>query len=379
MRLSRTAILTVSMILFTGIAAFAGVDFNIYPNGEVLGPAVSFADINETESDIKEHPEKLLEKNDEQIPYGFALANTIGYPNGKAVIRNYEAGFATGVAAYQYDRYENFSKDDPKVPGVGANAAIHFGMGITDDTDVTFKLFVNQGMYTPDKGINEEKDEREYDIELDKTDIISIGVKGRYNLIGETAIIPFILSFGGVTAGVAVDYTHGNIASSTTYIDRREVSFEGTSSFSGDKFEQEINVETEVKGDSKIEWNIVSVTPEIMAYADLFYFLSIYTGPAVSLNAGSANISVTAKGTLKNNDPIYADEGNITELVRENSIIARGKLSANAPLDVPVAVPLWKAGLEINILAFKIQAEGATVLTSPTDSFTAQLGLRMQF
>jgi len=380
MRLSRNAIiLSVCLMFLNAGTVFADVDFNIYPNGEVLGPAVSFTDINETESDIKKHPEDLLEDNDTIIPYGFALANTIGYPNGKAIIPRFEAGFATGAAAYQYDRYENFTNDNPEVPGVGANAAVHFGLGITEDTDVTFKLFVNQGMYTPDKSIDKESDERDYKISLEETDLVSIGIKGRYNLIGETSIVPFVLSFGGVTAGVAVDYSHGNVSASTTYIDRRAVSFTGTSTFSGDEFEQEIDIETKVKGETKIEWNIVSVTPEIMAYADLFYVFTFYTGPAVALNAGSANITATAEGSLKNQENVYADENQITTLAETGSTIATGELKANAPYDIPLAVPMWKLGMEINIMAFKIQAEAATVLTSPADSFTAQVGLRMQF
>ena len=379
MRLSRSAILFTCFIILSGIKAFAGVDFNIYPNGAVLGPAVTFTDISATEAEIREHPENLLKNNDEQIPYGFALANTFGYPNGKAIIPNFEAGIATGVAVYQYDRYENFSKDNPKIPGAGANAAMHFGFGVTEDTDITFKLFINQGMYSPDTDISKDSDTRSYDITLDETDLVSIGVKGRYNLVGATSLVPVLFSFGGITAGVAVDYSHGKVSSSATYIDRRSVSFTGTSSFSGDSFTQTVDVETEVSGKATMEWNIVSVTPEIMTYIDLLYFFTIYTGPAVSLNAGTANFNMTANGALRNLDPVYADEAGITTLAGPNETIATGNLSANMPYDVPLAVPLWKLGLEINLMAFKIQAEAATVLTSPADSFTAQFGLRVQF
>ena len=76
---------------------------------------------------------------------------------------------------------------------------------------------------------------------------------------------------------------------------------------------------------------------------------------------------------------MYADESHITTLAETGSTIATGELKANAPYDIPFAVPMWKLGMEINIMAFKIQAEAATVLTSPADSFTAQVGLRMQF
>jgi len=376
--ISTTAIL-LSMVLLSGNPLYSSVEFNIYPNGSILGPAMDFAEIGDSEDQIKEHPESLIDNNEKVIPYGLALANTLGYPNGKSIIPNFEAGIAAGAAVYQYDRAGNFSKDDPKIPGIGANAAFHFGLGLTADTDISFKFLINKGMYSPDKAIKKETDERMYDVTLEETDIVSFGLKGRYNLIKEITVIPFIFSFGGVTAGVAVDYTHGKISSKGIYQDTRLLEFEGVDSFSGDSFTQEVNVKTSVEGEAAIEWNMISVTPEIMGYVDLFYIFSIYTGPALTLNAGSANLSMTANGELTNLTPVYSDDGHITELVGVNETVATGALNANAPLSVPIAVPLWKAGIELNILAFKLQAEAAVVLTDPAKSFTAQVGARVQF
>jgi len=380
MRLSRRlAIITAGLFLLFNLSVFANVDFTIYPNAGVLGPAIDFANISDAEAQIKQHPENFLHNNAEAIPYGLALANTFGYPNGKAIIPNFEAGIATGVAVYKYDRYENFSQNDPTIPGAGVNAAVHFGLGLTEDTDITFKMFINQGMYSPDKHIKKSSDNRLYDFTMDETNLISLGVKGRYNLIKEIEIIPFIFSFGGVTTGVAVDFSHGKVSTSGRYQDTRQLQFSGTDAFSGDPFTQSVNVQSTVDGKAVFEWNIISITPEIMVYTDLFYFFTLYTGPAVSFNAGTANFSMTANGVMTNLTPVYSDDGHIATLAAANSTIATAKLHANAPFNVPIAIPLWKVGLEINLWALKLQAEGATVLTSPTKSFTLQVGTRVQF
>lgn len=383
MRLSITKkVILVSMIVLINHTLFASVDFTIYPNGTLLGPAMDFADITDTENEIKEHPEKIINNNDKVIPYGMALANTIGYPNGKSIIPNFEVGAAVGGAVYQLDRYDKdkgFSKDDPKIPGAGVNAAVHFGLGLSKETDITFKMLFNKGIYSPEKELTNKSDNREYKFELDKADFVSLGIKGRYNLVSEVEFIPFVFSFGGVTAGVAVDYLHGNVSTTGSYKDIRNVDFEGSDVFSGDTFTQSISIETNVSGEAAFEWNMISVTPEIMTYIDLLYLFSIYTGPAVSLNAGSANLSMSADGAMKNLTSVYADDLHTVEIAAAGNNVATGSLRANVPLSVPVAIPLWKVGLELNFWAIKVQAEGAAVLTDPTKSFTAQVGVRVQF
>lgn len=380
MRLSISGLLTfLSLYLFISTGAMASVNFTIYPNGAYLDDGMNFSDIDDAESKIKEHPEDLLINNDTIIPYGLALANTFGYPSGKAIIPRYEGGIATGASIYQYDRYKDFSTDVPKIPGGGVNAAFHFGLGLSADTDVTFKLFLNKGMYKPDKNITKETDNGEYDITLNNTDLVSLGIKGRYNIIGGTELIPYVFSFGGVTASVAVDFMHGKLSGSGIYTDTRSIDFTGTDVVSGDPFTQSVEIETTVDGKSVMEWNMISVTPEILGYIDFLYIFTFYTGPAVSFNAGNANFSATAGAILKNNTSIYADDGQTAELAATGSTVATGLFEANEPFTVPVAVPLWKVGVELNIMAFKIQAEGAVVLTSPLNSFTAQVGARVQF
>ncbi len=370
-----------SLILLMNESLTASVDFVIDPNESVLGPW-AFYNTDSAEAEVTQPFNNFINNNDKVIPYGFVMANTLGYPNGKAIIPNFEAGFAAGVAVYQYDRYEDFNTENPEIPGVGANAAIHFGLGLSEDTDITFKLLLNKGIYSYKKTVTKESSTGAYEIKLDKTDIFAFGVKGRYKLVGEIEFLPYIFSFGGVSTGVALDFSHGKISSEGKYIDNSIITFQGSDPFDGPSaplFQQNINVKTTVTGNTELEWNIVSITPEIMTYIDLFYIFTLYTGPAVSFNAGSANFSMRSQGEMKNLDPIYRDSGRTAILINTNQTVANGSLVVNAPFQVPLAVPLWKVGLEINILAFKIQAEAATVLTSPTDSFTVQVGARVQF
>ncbi len=378
-----SAVLILGLIIsLTSVnAVHADLSFSIYPNDTVLGPAMDFADVADTESKIKKYPDDFVNKNEDIIGYGMALSNTLGYPNGKAIIGlfpHFEAGFALGAGVYKLDRYKDFEKENPETPGAGVNAALHFGTGITDKIDVTAKMLFYNSFYVPGKSYSHETEIHDLDIKIRKTDIVSMGFKGRYNIFPKKDLVPYIFSFSGLTAGVSVDFVHGAVSTNCTYKDTRDVDLEGSDLYSGDSFTQEVNITTDVSGSATTEWNIVSLTPEIMVYCDLFTFLSLYTGPALSLCAGNTLFYANANGAVVNNTPVYADQANSFVLAIPGSTIATGVLYGDSYFNVPWVIPMWKLGLEINIVDFKIQLEAASVLTSPLDSFTAQLGFRVQ-
>jgi hypothetical protein len=360
----------------------AGTEFIIIPNESTLG-SISFLNINLSQDQIKEHPDKFIRENDTTIPTGFAMANTLGYPNGKGIIKplpHFEAGFAVGGSVYKLSRSKDFSKDNPEIPGFGANAAIHFGTGISDNSDLSAKIFFNNGIYNYEKSMSQTSETRKYKIDLKKTEIISFGIKYRYNIIKSMSIVPVLFSFGGVTAGASLDYMYGKISATGSYSDSRDINF----NIAEDPITHNTNIarvakiQTDVQGKAATRWSITSVSPEIMVYADFLYFLTLYTGPVVSFNAGYVQYDIKATGTLKNAEAIYSD-GGIIEAVPAGSIIATGILKSNASYKIPPVIPSWKAGIEFNILAVKLQVEGVTVLTSPTDSFSVQAGVRVQF
>lgn len=359
----------------------ASVNVTITPDASTLGPLITFVDTTQYENDIADHPQAFFDLNDKTLPYGFALANTIGYPNGKSLIKpfpSFESGLSGGSSVYKYKRSGDFGKDNPKIPGIGANAAIHFGTGIDDKSDVTFKLLYSQNFYTPDKKLTKDNTKRDYEFKLTEMNMLSLGSKVRYNIISGSDASASLFSFGGITAGIALDYMKGNIDARGIYRDRRNVNFTVTDPLTYDTITRSILTESTIRGNTSLNWNIVSVTPELFTYIDLLYILSLYTGPSASFNAGSVKFNTHATGEARNVNAINSD-GDILELVPANSTIATAEMKSTAKMKVPPVIPKWTLGFEINILAFKIQIEGTTVLTSPTDSFAGQIGLRAQF
>jgi hypothetical protein len=374
--------LSLALAITAQAALSAGTEFIIIPNDSTLD-SVSFLNLTDAQNQIKRHPEQFVDRNDKTIPTGFAMANLLGYPNGKGIIKplpHFEAGFALGGSVYKLGRSKDFSKDNPEVPGFGANAAVHFGAGLTDNSDLTAKIFFNNGIYNYKKSLTQTSTDRKYTIDLKKTEMISFGLKYRYNIIKPKEVVPVLFSFGGITAGASLDYMYGKISANGSYADSRNIDFTIAEDpiTHNTNIARIVNVATDVKGKASVRWSITSVSPELMVYGDFLYFLTLYTGPAVSLNAGYVKYDISARGTLKNTSSIYSD-GNIIEVVPADSTIATGILTSNASYRIPPVIPFWKAGIEINIMTVKIQLEGATVLTSPTDSFSSQLGVRAQF
>jgi len=369
------------LLVISSSSAFASVNVTITPDASTLGPLISFVDTSQYENDVAAHPEAFFNLNDKTLPYGFALANTIGYPNGKSLIKpfpSFEFGLSGGAAVYKYKRSGDFGKDNPKIPGMGANAAIHFGSGINDVSDITFKLLYSQNFYKPDKKLTKDNTKRDYEFKLTEMNMLSLGSKVRYNIIPGSSYGPGLFSIGGLTVGVAADYMKGNIDARGIYRDRRNVNFTVTDPLTYDTITRSILTESTIRGNTSLSWNIVSVTPELFTYLDLLYVFSFYTGPSASFNAGSVKIRTDARGETKNVNSIYSD-GNILELIPADSTIATAEMNSTAKMKVPPVIPKWTLGVEINIFAFKIQIEGTTVLTSPTDSFSGQIGLRAQF
>jgi hypothetical protein len=378
------------LVMFFGFSmipalSYAGTNFTITPSTLLGNNFVDFTDITKTESQINQYPNDFISNNKSVIPGGFALSNTLGYPNGKSIIQplpHFEAGFAAGASIYKYDRYKDFSKNDPTIPGGGANAAVHFGTGITDRIDVTAKIMFNAGIYSPKKDVTQNNSIRNFKVSLKDTNIFSAGVKGRYNIVGEIPVVPYVFSFGGITAGVSLDYMYGKISTSGTYDyhdDANPIQFTMKSPWDSQVTDvQSILTNTSVNGKAALKWSMLSVTPEIMTYVDLFYLFSFYTGPAVTFTAGSVGIDVNASGTVTNRELInnkYVTNGNIPA----GSALATGVMTSNTTFNAPWILPTWKLGLELNLWAIKIQGEVATLLTSPTKSFAGQVGVRVQF
>lgn len=363
----------------TGSAARATtIELEITPNTSVLGMFVDFYDYDAASTELAEYPIMFVHENSEVIPTGLALANVLGYPNGRAMIGqfpHFEFGVSAGVAAYQLFRYEDYNKDNPEIPGGGVNGSFHFGTGIDDRMDVMFKVFFLGSYYTYDRTFEQEASDRRYNIEVTDNSIYSFGIKTRYNIIRPNTRSFF--SFGGLNVNLAFDYMYARFATKGWYFTQKLVEF----NVFGNENPEEVLVDGTIDGTAAVNWHMFSVTPEVIAYFDVFYFISVYSGFAVSFNRGAVTFETDMEGTLYNRDPIVDDTDpmNPITMVAADQPIATGALHADSSMTPNLILPRFILGFEIDLWALKIQLEGSSLLTSPTDSFTAQVGIRIEF
>ena len=343
---------------------------------------LDFYDYKAASAELTQHPNQFVHLNSETIPTGMALANVLGYPNGRAMIGafpHFEFGVSAGVAVYQLFRYEDYNKDNPEVPGGGVNGAFHFGTGIDDRMDVMFKIFILGSYYRYDKTFTQTTGDnsRSYDMQATDNSIYSFGVKTRYNIIRPSQRSFF--SFGGVNANLAFDYMSARFAARGSYRTQRTIQMTFTDPISLDTTEIPVDLEGTVNGTTAVQWHLFSITPEVLAYFDVFYMLSIYSGFAVSINRGAVTFEADAEGELHNTQPITDPNDGSIELIGSGSTIATGLLYADSSMTPNVILPRFILGVEFDFWAFKLQLEASSVLTSPTDSFTAQVGVRTEF
>ncbi|MDY6932849.1 MAG: hypothetical protein SVZ03_01340 [Spirochaetota bacterium] len=326
---------------------------------------IEFVNKEMTESSFEQFPTLFFSENDEVIPTAFAMVNTLGYPMGKSTIclfPHFEFGIAAGGGLLEYSRKDDYTDEKPSVPFGGVNCGFHWGTGITDRLDITFKLFFFslEWVSSIDQTFQGEGVTTSYEIKLDESDVTSLGVKGRYRLIRDRLYIPMVYTFGGITLNLSIDYMKGEVGTTFSLSDTQSVDLNyQTMPISA-------NISSNICGEGTIDWNILTITPEIFAYIDLFHVFSLYTGPSVSFNFGSFDFNIDATGDfIVLIDPISGDIGNVT-LRSRNHMTPR------------LIIPKWTVGFEIDLLLAKLQIEGATLLTSVTDSFTAQVGIRFQ-
>ncbi len=319
-------------------------------------------------------PDLFFSKNDEVIPTAFAMVNTMGYPNGKSVIEkfpHFEFGLAAGAGLLEYSRMDDYTDNNPTVPFGGFNGGFHFGTGITDKIDVTFKVFVFSldWLSAFDQSFEGEGETSSYKIDIDNSSVKSFGLKMRYNLYKRKTIYPIVYTFGGVSLNLGFDYMGGKLDSTIEFRDVQEIELD----IVGNK-----NVNSIMNGSPSVNWKIYTITPEALVYFDFLYVFSLYTGPTVSFNFGEFNFDVNALGTMATDtqDLPYLIPPEFLQNISPVGVIF---LRSNNKMKPKLIIPKWTLGLELNVLAFKIQLEAAAILTSIKDSFTAQVGTRLQF
>ena len=325
---------------------------------------------DDAEAEFEQFVDGFFTENEEIIPSAFAMVNTLGYPNGKSAIKqfpHFEFGMAVGAGILELNRYDDFSEEKPTIPFGGINGAFHIGTGITERLDVTVKFFSLGWFYRVDESIDDESEDVSYKVTVKDTDIYSVGAKFRYNLLPSITLIPILFTFGGVSLNLGFDYMNGETKTILEMSDEEEITFDG--------FGVDVSTLAEYRNEGKIEWSFFSVTPEILVYLDLLYFISLYTGPSVSFNYGSFDFTMDGDGKIYQND----DNPVITAVAAKGTELADIDMKIDYSMKPYAMIPKWTVGLEFNLWVLKLQAEVTSILSSPNDSVMGQVGVRMQF
>ncbi|MFH0974176.1 MAG: hypothetical protein V1874_00165 [Spirochaetota bacterium] len=300
------------------------------------------------------------------VANAFALANVLGYPIGKSYLGSFphfEIGLAAGSGCtnMKYFDENDPAHDNDTLPMFAPNAVLHFGIGIGGGVDILGKMF-----YVSKSVVNKYKSDIDYETDvatLKDYKIYSVGGKIRYNFIPRKKFLPFYLAFGGLTFSLGGNFMYGDISFTGDYqYDFENITVSGLPSGVPMHFDGAF--------DANIHWAIFTIDAQAVAYFDIFYLFSLYSGFGVAGNIGSFKVKFKGEGDFTT-DTTYppvlttTDMGTLTFL------------SENKYRPSPV-IPLYILGLEINILVLKLNAETMVNLLNRSD-VNVQFGTRLQF
>ncbi len=293
-----------------------------------------------------------------------ALGNITGYPVGKSTIGtfpHFQVGVAMGAGMTNM-RYFDDSRpesDNGSLPGITPNPVLHFGVGLGGGFDIIGKYFsltkaiLDPGLSTDIARLSDYK-------------LISLGAKLRYNIVEKKKLLPFLFNFGGVTVSLGGDFMYGDIKVSGDYeVDFDDIAIEE----SGTPFTIETNFDGEYR--ARVLWSIFSLTAQAVAYFDVFYLFSFYTGFGITGNAGYFKMRFGGTGDLTSKDSPISDppyNGQIGTLLFEST-------NTYQPYYV---IPTYLVGLEINLWVLKVTGETMVNLYNRKD-VNATVGVRFQF
>ena len=268
-----------------------------------LDPAVE-PFLDSTDFDTDEMAQQIQDTSDLNGPYvadAFALANILGYPIGKAYIGafpSFEFGIAGGAGCTNMKYYD---KDDPAhdngtLPMFAPNPVVHVGFGLAGGLDVLGKMF-----YISKSAVDRYKSDIDYGTDvatLKNYKIYSVGGKLRYNYIKEKKFLPFYLSFGGITFSLGGNFMYGDISFTGDY----EYAFEDIV-VTG--YPTGIPISFNGTYDANIHWAIFTIDAQAIAYFDIFYLFSLYSGFGIAGNIGSFDVEFNGEGTGTTSEPTW--------------------------------------------------------------------------
>lgn len=359
--------LVMAFIPFTNLYSTTNITITLDPTADLVLDTGDF-ETSKMENQIQD----TSDKNGPFVANAFALANVLGFPIGKSYLGafpSFELGISGGAGCTNMEYYDKteLAHNNGTRPMFAPNPILHFGMGIAGGVDIIGKIF-----YLSKSFVDHYKSDIKYGNDVFKvTDykVYSVGGKLRYNYIKEKKFLPFYLSFGGVTFSLGGNFMYGDINVTGNYkYDFKNITVTNPGPGPA-SYEVPINFDGQYQ--TKIHWTIFTVDAQAIAYFDIFYFISLYSGFGVAGNIGSFNIKFIGSGNATSDDPNYFG------ITGTNNVGRIDFMTKNSYRPSPV-IPLYILGFEINILVLKLNAETMVNLLNRSD-VNAQVGTRLQF
>ncbi|HXK66608.1 MAG TPA: hypothetical protein PK348_10095 [Spirochaetota bacterium] len=342
------------VLVFVCTAAYARTTVNLTPAD------ANFSDIPVLEDSLGKQVQDVTDKNGKFIANSFALANMLGYPIGKSSIGHFphmEAGIALGVALTNA-KYFDDKAEDGTFPGVMANPVVHAGFGLAGNFDIIGKLFYfRKNIYDPDIDTDTAR--------LQDFNFISFGAKLRYNYLKEATILPFLLSFGGLTFSIGGDIMMGNVDVTGEY----DAEYEDiTVTYSSIDYPLSANLNSTYG--ATVSWTVFTLSAQAIAYIDVMYLFSFYTGFGLATNLGFFSTDFNGNGQLTSDDPTFLG-------VKADGLIGTMEFESVNSYMPGYLIPTFIFGVEINLFVIKLTADTMVNLANRSD-VTLQGGVRMQ-
>lgn len=353
-RLLLIVFLSVSGALFPALSSYAKTTITFEnPYGLTLPDAASW-----------EHQfQSRCDDNGPAYADAFAFANTLGYAVGKSTLGtfpHFEAGvtMSAGLTNMKNFQHSKTGVYNGTVPGFGLSPCAHFGVGLGGGFDFLGKFMsFNQDIYKLPIPKNSA-------FNLDEFSQYSLGGKIRYNYVKEKTIIPFLLNFGGVTFSLGGDLMRGKVAGNGKYTFQFP-----TQSVTYSSLDFQVEPTFDGKYNFSVSWFQLSTTAQAVAYFDIMYLFSIYTGFGATVGYGWYVFSFDASGTLTDTSATPPPTG---------ADLGTASFDSKSRYNPAVFIPTYIIGLECNIGFLKIVGESQVNLSNRSD-VSASLGLRMQF
>lgn len=352
------------IFIFIAVPSYPATDITL--NIDPIIP-LTLADFGLT--DMEEQIQNTTDLNGPFIADAFALANLLGYPIGKAnlgTFPHFEIGVSGGAGCTNMKYFDDNdpASDNGTLPGIMPNFVAHFGMGLFSGLDVLGKIF-----YISKSVVNRYKKDIDYETDVATLNdflIYSMGGKLRFNIVKKKRFIPFYLEFGGITLSIGGNYMYGKIS----FLGDYEYDLNDIDVDLGTPVPVPVDMNFDGQFGAEIGWSIFTLEAQAIAYFDIFYLFSLYSGFGVAGNIGSFDTEFSGIGTLTTTNTIYQG------VTGSNQIGSLVFLSKNKYKPSPV-IPTYILGLEVNIIILKLNVETMVSMLNRSD-INVQAGTRIQ-